>query len=108
MDEDLHHPVTDAVQSLGRGWHRLSPAPSGANLDYVRANLFDPLRMRPLPPDVSGPDNDLADLLDHYVQRAMADDTACCRYLVSGGVRRRAHLTRCSDSRQAKASTTST
>jgi len=76
VDEDLRHPVTDAVQSLGPGWHGLSPAPGGANLDYVRANLFDPQRMRPLPPDVSGPDNDLADLLDHYVQRAIADDTA--------------------------------
>ena len=32
--------------------------------------------MRPLPPDVSGPDNDLADWLDHYTERAMADDQA--------------------------------
>jgi uncharacterized protein YukJ len=76
VDEDLHHPMTDAVQSLGPGWHALPPAPGGANLDFVRANLFDPSRMRPLPPDVSGPDNDLADLLDHYVQRAIADETA--------------------------------
>ena len=27
--------------------------------------------MRALPPDVAGPDNDLGDLLDHYVQRAI-------------------------------------
>jgi uncharacterized protein YukJ len=76
VDEDVHHPVTDAVESLGPGWHGLPPGPGGANLDYVRANLFDPSRMRPLPPDLSGPENDLADLLDHYVQRAIADDGA--------------------------------
>src|SRR5262249_2896363 len=46
------------------------------NLDYVRSNLFDPSRMRQLAPDVSGPDNDLADLLDHYVQRVAADADA--------------------------------
>ncbi len=76
VDDYFHHPVTDAVQSLSPGWHELSRVPGGASLDYVRANLFDPARMRPLPPDVSGPDNDLADLLDHYVERAIADDTA--------------------------------
>jgi hypothetical protein len=32
--------------------------------------------MRTLPPDAGGPDNDLADLLDHYVQRAIAEPAA--------------------------------
>jgi hypothetical protein len=32
--------------------------------------------MRPLPPDVEGPDNDLADRLDHYTERAIADADA--------------------------------
>jgi hypothetical protein len=44
-------------------------------LDYIRANLFDPAALRLLPPDVQGPDNDLADLLDHYVRRAVNDPT---------------------------------
>ena len=38
-----------------------------AKLDYVRGDLFDPAQMRPLPADVSGPDNDLGDLLDDCV-----------------------------------------
>jgi uncharacterized protein YukJ len=29
--------------------------------------------MRPLPPEVAGPDNDLADLLDHYMHRSRND-----------------------------------
>jgi uncharacterized protein YukJ len=76
LDDDLHHPVTTELTGLGDGWHALPSAPGGANLDYIRANLFDPLKMRPLPPEVTGPDNDLADLLDHYVQRCVADPAA--------------------------------
>ncbi len=68
--EDFRHPVTDALRAAGSGWTPLPPGPGGANLDFIRANLFDPATMRLLPPDVSGPDNDLADLLDHYVVRA--------------------------------------
>ena len=49
--EDFRHPVTAALPSGGSGW-------------------------TPLPPDLTGPDNDLADLLDHYVLRAQRDPTA--------------------------------
>jgi uncharacterized protein YukJ len=76
LDDDLKHPVTALVEALGSGFHPLAPAPGGPNLDYVRANLFDVSKMRALPPDVEGPDNDLPDLLDHYVQRAIADPEA--------------------------------
>jgi hypothetical protein len=58
------------------GWRALPSAAGGSNLDYIRGNLFDHTAMRSLPPDVTGPDNDLADLLDHYVQRAIADPAA--------------------------------
>ena len=76
VDDDLRHPVTAAVGGLEPGWHPLPAGPGGPNLDFIRQNLFDPARMRLLPPDVAGPDNDLADLLDHYVQRAIADPAA--------------------------------
>jgi uncharacterized protein YukJ len=76
VDDDLRHPVTEALAGMGPGWHALPPRPDGPNLDFVRGNLFDHARMRPLPPDVAGPDNDLADLLDHYVQRAIGDPSA--------------------------------
>jgi uncharacterized protein YukJ len=76
VDEQLEHPVTAASSDLPGGWRSLPSAPGGSNLDYIRGNLFDPTAMRPLPPDVTGPDNDLADLLDHYVERAIADPSA--------------------------------
>jgi uncharacterized protein YukJ len=82
VDDDLLHPVTAAAGVLPSGWHPLAAASRGANLDYVRANLFDRGAMRGLPPDADGTDNDLEDLLDHYVQRVQADPDA--RALVFG------------------------
>src|SRR4051812_29495271 len=63
VDEDFHHPIVAAVESLGPGRHVLERVPGGPNLDYVRANLFDPAAMRVLPSNVEGPDNDLQDIL---------------------------------------------
>ena len=77
VDDDFHHPVTAALVSLGSGQHRLvPPVPAGANLDYVRAILFDRSRMRSLPSNVEGPDNDLQDILEGWLDRAIADPAA--------------------------------
>ncbi|OXM69798.1 DUF2278 family protein [Amycolatopsis vastitatis] len=70
--EDFRHPITAALPA-GSGWTPLPPGPGGNGLDFIRGNLFDPATLRVLPPDVTGPDNDLADLLDHYVLRAKRD-----------------------------------
>ncbi|MFD8999876.1 DUF2278 family protein [Streptomyces sp. NPDC059582] len=69
--DDFRHPVTDRLAALPSGWNTLPSGPGGPHLDFVRGNLFDPALMRTLPPDVTGPDNDLADLLDHQVLRAV-------------------------------------
>jgi uncharacterized protein YukJ len=71
--DDFHHPLTSALPPPASGWTPLPSQPGGPNLDYIRANLFDPSTMRLLPPEVAGPDNDLADLLDHYIRRAVGD-----------------------------------
>ena len=71
--DDFRHPVTAALPAAGSGWTPLPSRPGGPNLDYIRADLFEPSAMRSLPPDVTGPDNDLADLLDHHLRRAAGD-----------------------------------
>ncbi|HKR52361.1 MAG TPA: DUF2278 family protein [Pseudonocardiaceae bacterium] len=76
IDDDFVHPIIDALPEALSGWTPLDRQPRIANLDYIRGNLFDPAAMRTLPPDVDGPDNDLADLLDHYVERAIDDAQA--------------------------------
>jgi uncharacterized protein YukJ len=73
VNENFEHPVTESLLSSSVGWRPLPPGPNESNLDYVRGNMLDPATLRALPPDVAGPDNDLADLLDHYVERAIAD-----------------------------------
>ena len=70
--DDVHATRSStASRPCPSGWTPLPPGPAGGGLDFIRGNLFDPATMRPLPPDAEGPDNDLADLLDHYVLRAI-------------------------------------
>jgi uncharacterized protein YukJ len=73
--DDFRHPLTTLLPGAA-AWTPLPSVPGAANLDYIRGNLFDPAMMRPLPPDVVGPDNDLADRLDHYTERAIGDAAA--------------------------------
>src|SRR3954470_9822263 len=75
-DEAFDHPVLAALPDLPDGF---SPLPSSAGrgaFDYIRGNLLDRESMRTLPSTRPGPDNDLADKLHHYVDRAQADPSA--------------------------------
>lgn len=71
-DEAFDHPLLAELQSLPGGWSPLPSAQGGMALDLIRGNLLDPALMRLLPGAVGGPDNDLADFLDHFVLRAAA------------------------------------
>ncbi|WP_394553779.1 DUF2278 family protein [Agromyces sp. MMS24-JH15] len=74
VDEDFRHPLLDQLPDAS-GWTPLRSAPGTASLDFIRGNLFDRADARLLPPDVDGPDNDLADVFDHYVDRAIGSAT---------------------------------
>jgi uncharacterized protein YukJ len=76
VDDEFRHPVTAMLAAMPSGWHGLAPSPGGPNLDFVRGNLFERAQMRVLPPAVEGPDNDLADLLEHWCGRAVDDPAA--------------------------------
>jgi uncharacterized protein YukJ len=73
VNDDFKHPITGTLAGLGTGWQTLPPR---GGLDFIRGNLFDRAAMRSLPPDLPGSDNDLADLLDHYVERAISEPDA--------------------------------
>ena len=71
------HPLTRLLEPLEPGWHPLPSKPGGMALDYIRGNLFASFAdMTPLPFSVAGPDNDLNEKIDRYVQRAMGTDEA--------------------------------
>ena len=75
-DEAFHHPLLAGLPDLPDGFTSLPSQPGGLALDFIRANLFDRQAMRAVPSTVPGPDNDLADLLDHFMERAATDSTA--------------------------------
>jgi uncharacterized protein YukJ len=68
------HPTLADLSALADGWRRLGQR--GAGLDYVRGNLAQPDRFRPLPTAEDGPDNDLNDLFDHHLGRLIGDPGA--------------------------------
>ena len=74
--ENFAHPVIDRIKDLPFGFTALPPNSSSGALDFIRGNLFDRNRMRSLPFDVPGPDNDLNDKVHSLMQRAMADEQA--------------------------------
>ncbi|MGW4646415.1 DUF2278 family protein [Kitasatospora sp. NPDC004289] len=74
--DDFRHPLTALLPATGTGWAPLPSKAGTAAVDFIRGNLFDPAKLRTLPPDLPGVDNDLADLLDHFVLRAVADPAA--------------------------------
>jgi uncharacterized protein YukJ len=76
VGEDFRHVVTPRLAALEEGFKQLPKQPGGAALDYIRANLFDRLEMRPLPHTLPGPDNDLGDRLAHFVERARTEPDA--------------------------------
>jgi len=76
IDENYAHPLVDVLKMLPAGFTPLGSRPGGMALDYIRANLFRPDQMVPLPYDTPGPDNDLNEKIDYHVQRALAEEDA--------------------------------
>ena len=70
VDERFRHPVIAHLPGLPHGFTELRREPGGPALDFIRGNLFDRLRLRPLPHNLPGADNDLSDRIEHYVARA--------------------------------------
>lgn len=73
IDDDFRHPIADRLIDLAPGFREIDRPTDGPALDYVRGKLFDPRRLRSLPPDVPGPDNDLNERLDDHMRRALRD-----------------------------------
>jgi uncharacterized protein YukJ len=70
VDDRFRHPVIAGLPGLPHGFTELQREPGSLALDFIRGNLFDRLRLRPLPHNLPGPDNDLSDRVEHYVGRA--------------------------------------
>ena len=69
VDDDLEHPLLDVLGASPSASAACLPNPADSPSTTSAANLFDRERMRPLAPDVTGPDNDLNEKVDQWVQR---------------------------------------
>lgn len=67
----FRHPVLDGMPALQEGFTSLPSQPGGLALDFIRGNLFEPHDMKALPFNAPGPDNDLAEIFELYVRRAV-------------------------------------
>lgn len=76
VNDNFQHPILNSLIDLSWGFHKLERQPGGMALDFIRGNLFRPEDMKPLPPDLPGPGNDLKELIDLYVQRAIQTEDA--------------------------------
>ena len=74
--EHFQHPITALAEQFPRGFTPLASTPASGALDFIRGNLFDRTKMRPLPANVAGFDNDLNEKIDRVMQRAVADENA--------------------------------
>ena len=70
VDDSFQHPVTAGLPELPHGFTEPQRGPGSLALDFIRGNLFDRQRLRPLPHNLPHPDNDLSDRVEHYVARA--------------------------------------
>jgi uncharacterized protein YukJ len=61
------------LRILVHGYKKLASKPGGLAIDYLRSGLMNPKSMKPVPPDAPGVDNDLKDLLEAAVVKAMRE-----------------------------------
>ena len=76
VDERFEHPVTQELPKFEPGFTAITSEAWGVALDFIRGNLFDRADMVPLAHDIPGPDNDLNEKIDHFVERAVNNSDA--------------------------------
>jgi uncharacterized protein YukJ len=76
LDADFEHPITERLPHLPVGFKLLDPRPQSLAIDIIRGNFLDQKQLTCIPYSLPGPDNDLNEKIDCYVQQAMSDETA--------------------------------
>ena len=66
--------LIDALLKLDLGYKKLPSKAGGVALDYVRSGIVKTGSMKPVPPDAPGADNDLKDVLEASIVRAMKEE----------------------------------
>jgi uncharacterized protein YukJ len=72
--------LNEYLTNLPLGFRSAHSGANGGGLDYVRQNLTGLGELRRVPPFVPGPSNDLNDLLDAWVRRAIEAQSPVCAF----------------------------
>lgn len=83
VDDNFKHPITDRLEALALGLHKVNESDrkaGGITLDYIRGNLFEVTKMKALPANKPGLDDDLNDLIDLFIQRAIKSNDKAVLY----------------------------
>jgi uncharacterized protein YukJ len=75
-DRDFQHSFLERLLALDDGFHPLDPSRESGALDYVRGSLVSRERMRALPVDLPGADNDLNEKIGAVIDAARVDASA--------------------------------
>jgi uncharacterized protein YukJ len=73
--DDLRHPLTERWEALPPGFTRLPHTPDGGAVDFIRGQIVDRRRFR-VAPRAGRRGRGLVDLIDAYVNRAIAEPEA--------------------------------
>jgi uncharacterized protein YukJ len=71
--DGFSHPMLQKIKTFGVGFTELPNTPNSGALDYVRGNMFDIATMKLIPEQQTGKNNDLNDLFDFYIQKAIKE-----------------------------------
>ena len=71
LADNYVHPILAILKSLPIGFSTLPKQPNTAALDYIRGNLFNINDMKTMPTLIGGPNNDLNDIFNLHVERAI-------------------------------------
>jgi uncharacterized protein YukJ len=63
-----------ALEALAPGFKKVPSKPGGIAIDYLRGGLVSTKSMKPVPPDKPGADNDLKDMLESAVLKALEEE----------------------------------
>lgn len=77
VNDNFSYPTLEELERLPLGFKPLPERkPGGLAIDYIRGNFFDRAQMVALPASLPGPNNDLNEKINSYVQRALSDESA--------------------------------
>ncbi|MDP4525917.1 YukJ family protein [Bacillus halotolerans] len=69
-DDQFDSSSITILPNMPYGYTKINDENREVALDYVRGNLFDSREMKPLPHEITGPDNDLNDFIETYMKKA--------------------------------------